>query len=86
MFHVFLMFIFGLIGYCVKKLDFPPAPIVLALILGPMVERAIYQSLTMSHGSLGILVTRPFSAAFLVLVLIVLAIPAIRWFREGKKA
>lgn len=86
MFHVFLMFIFGLIGYCVKKLDFPPAPIVLALILGPMVERAIYQSLTMSHGSLGILVTRPFSAAFLVLVLIVLAIPAIRWFREAKKA
>ena len=86
MFHVYLMFLFGIVGYCVKKLDFPPAPIVLALILGPMVERAIYQSLTMSHGSLGILVTRPFSASFLVLVLIVLAIPAVRWFRERKKA
>jgi len=86
MFHVFLLFIFGIIGYCVKKLEFPPAPIVLALILGPMVERAIYQSLTMSHGSLGILVTRPFSALFLVLVLVVLAVPVIRWSKQRRKA
>ncbi|TSA46117.1 MAG: tripartite tricarboxylate transporter permease [Deltaproteobacteria bacterium] len=86
MFDVYLMFFFGVIGYFVKKLDFPPAPIVLALILGPMVERALYQSLTISHGSFSILVTRPYSAVFLVMVCIVLTVPVIRWWRQKKKA
>lgn len=85
MFEVYLMFFFGVIGYFVKKLDFPPAPIVLALILGPMVERALYQSLTISHGSFSILVTRPYSAVFLVMVCIVLTVPVIRWLRERRK-
>jgi putative tricarboxylic transport membrane protein len=84
MFQVHIMFIFGIIGYAVKKMDFPPAPIVLALILGPMVERALYQSLTISHGNLTILITRPFSAAFLVLVLLVLSVPVVRWWK-GKE-
>ena len=86
MFEVYLMFLFGIIGYFVKKLDFPPAPIVLALILGPMVERALYQSLTISHGSFSVLVTRPYSAVFLVMVFIVLTVPVIRWWRQKKKA
>jgi len=86
MFEVYLMFFFGMIGYFVKKLDFPPAPIVLALILGPMVERALYQSLTISHGNFTILFTRPFSAAFLAMVLMVLTVPVIRWWRQRKKA
>lgn len=85
-FQVFIMFIFGVIGYFVKKLDFPPAPIVLALILGPMVERALYQSLTISHGSFSILVTRPYSATFLVMVLIVLFVPAVRWWKQRRSA
>jgi len=85
MFHVFMMFIFGIIGYVIKKTDFPPAPIVLALILGPMVERALYQSLTISHGNLGILFTRPFSAAFLVLVFILLLVPLARWWYGRSK-
>lgn len=85
-FQVFLMFIFGIIGYFVKKFDFPAAPIVLALILGPMVERALYQSLTLSHGSLGVFVTRPFSAAFLVIVVIVLSVPIIRWRKQRRRA
>jgi putative tricarboxylic transport membrane protein len=86
MFEVYLMFFFGVIGYFIKKLDFPPAPIVLALILGPMVERALYQSLTISHGSFSILVTRPYSAVFLVMVFIVLAVPVIKWRRQKKSA
>jgi len=86
MFEVYLMFFFGVIGYFVKKLDFPPAPIVLALILGPMVERALYQSLTISHGSFSIFVTRPYSAVFLVMVFMVLTVPVARWWRQKNKA
>jgi putative tricarboxylic transport membrane protein len=85
MFQVFLMFAFGVVGYFVKKLDFPPAPIVLALILGPMVERSLYQSLTISHGSLSVLVNRPYSAVFLAMVLVVLSVPVIRWRRQKMK-
>ena len=84
MFEVYLMFFFGVIGYFVKKLDFPPAPIVLALILGPMVERALYQSLTISHGSFSILVTRPYSAVFLAMVVCVLIVPVVRWWRQRR--
>jgi len=85
-FHVFLLFVFGVIGYFVKKLEFPPAPIVLALVLGPLVERALYQSLTLSHGRSNVFFTRPISATFLFMVLIVLSVPIIRWVRKRRKA
>ena len=83
---VFIMNIFGVIGYFVKKLEFPPAPIVLALVLGPLVERALYQSLTLSHGRSNVFFTRPISATFLFMVLIVLSVPIIRWVRKRRKA
>ena len=67
-FPVILFFIFSVIGYIMKKLDIPAAPAVLALILGPMVESSLSQSLTMSHGSPLIFFTRPVS---LVLMLII---------------
>jgi putative tricarboxylic transport membrane protein len=85
-FQVFLMFLFGIVGYFVKKFEFPAAPIVLALILGPLVERALYQSLTLSHGSLSVFATRPFSAAFLVMVVIVLSAPILRWRKQKRMA
>lgn len=86
MFDVIGLFIFGIIGYFLKKLDFPPAPIILSLVLGPLVERALYQSLTLSHGSLNIFITRPYSAFFLALTLIVLSVPVIRFVRVKRKA
>ncbi|MEE9276604.1 MAG: tripartite tricarboxylate transporter permease [bacterium] len=55
MFDVYLMFIFGVVGYIFRKLDYPLAPMVLALVLGDITERTFRQSMIMSHNSLEIL-------------------------------
>jgi putative tricarboxylic transport membrane protein len=73
-----------------RKLDYPPAPMVLALVLGPMVEMSLRQSLTISHGSVAIFFTRPISATLTVIALLSLFAPIFRilWnrYREGKAA
>ncbi len=66
MFDVWVMMLFGVIGYIMQKLKFPISPIVLALILGPMAEGEFRRALMMSQGSLSIFFTRPISAVLLV--------------------
>lgn len=63
-----LAFLFGLIGYGLQKVNYPVAPLVLAIILGPMAEVSLRQSLIMSQGSWMILVTRPISLVLLLMV------------------
>jgi putative tricarboxylic transport membrane protein len=70
LFDVGLMLCFGVAGYLMKRADIPPAPMLLALLLGPMMERALYQALNLSHGSMLVFVTRPISATLLVISLI----------------
>lgn len=89
-FDMWIMFAFGVIGYLMRKLDFPAAPLVLALVLGPMVERSLRQSLTISHGNLSIFFTRPISATLTIIAILSLFAPLFRilWikYRAGKKA
>ena len=66
---------FGLLGYLMRKLDYPAAPLILGLALGGGMERALRQSLMMSEGSLAILVSRPISAVMLSLAALVLLMP-----------
>ena len=66
---------FGLLGYLMRKLDYPAAPLILGLVLGGAMERALRQSLMMSEGSMSILVARPISATMLLLALLILLIP-----------
>ena len=75
-FDLGLLLAFGLLGYAMRKLDFPAAPLVLGVVLGAPMERALRQSLMMSEGSLGILVSRPISATMLLLAIIILLVPA----------
>jgi len=85
-FDMWVMFAFGVIGYLMRKLEFPAAPAVLGLVLGPLVERSLRQSLTISHGDLSIFVTRPISAVLTAIALLSLFAPAVRWLwraREG---
>ncbi|MBP1724372.1 MAG: family tricarboxylate transporter [Deltaproteobacteria bacterium] len=81
-FDVFIMVLFGIIGYLMKKVHFEAAPMLLGMVLGLMMEEALRQSLIMSGGSFQIFVTRPISAGFILAALVLLAIPAIR---GGKK-
>src|SRR5437762_825758 len=74
-FDIGLLAGFGLLGYGMRKLDFPSAPLILGLVLGGALERALRQSLMMSEGSLSILVARPISAVMLSLALLILLMP-----------
>jgi putative tricarboxylic transport membrane protein len=66
---------FGLIGYAMRKLDYPSAPLILGFVLGDGMERALRQSLMMSQGDLSILVSRPISATMLFLTVLILVAP-----------
>ncbi len=61
-FDVWMLVVFGLMGYVMKKLDIPPAPLVLAFVLEPIAENAIRQSLLLSDNSPMIYLERPISA------------------------
>jgi putative tricarboxylic transport membrane protein len=78
LFDVGVMLVFGIIGYLLRKLGFPLAPAVLALILGPFMEKSLRTSLEMSGGDFGIFVTRPISASLLVCAVLILAVSAFR--------
>jgi putative tricarboxylic transport membrane protein len=73
-FDIGMMLAFGLVGYALKKLDIPAAPLVLTMILGPLMERGLRQSLEMSGGDFSILFTRPISCTLLVISAIVIAV------------
>jgi putative tricarboxylic transport membrane protein len=85
-FDVWMLYVFGVMGYFMKKFDMPPAPVVLSVVLGPMIERAFRQSLTMSLGSYDIFFTRPISAVLLLLGLAAVLWPAIDAVRQRYRA
>ena len=71
LFDVGIALVFGVVGYLLNKFEFPLAPILMGIILGPIAEESLRQSLIVSEGSWLILVTRPISAIFLSVTLIV---------------
>lgn len=76
-YDIIIMTIFGLIGYLMKKLEYEPAPLVLALVLGPMMENAVRRSLLISDGDPTVFFTRPISAIFLIIGLMILLSPLV---------
>jgi putative tricarboxylic transport membrane protein len=66
-YDVYIMIFFGIVGFLMKKYDYPPAPLILAFVLGPIFENALRQSLMISQGSILIFLTRPISATFLLI-------------------
>ncbi len=69
---LWIMAVAGAAGYLLRKAAFDPAPIVLAMVLGPMMEQALRQGLMMSRGEFGIFLSRPISAAMLAVAGLVL--------------
>ena len=72
---LWIMFAFGLVGYLMRKFDYPPAPMVLALVLGPVMEKNLKLSLTISQGSLMIFFERPITLALFALIVLSLGWP-----------
>src|SRR5882672_9770820 len=84
MFDVYLMLGFGVLGYVLRKLKYPIAPLVLALVLGDRAEDAFRQSMLMSQGSLGIFFSRPLVATLTIGALAILILPSLASLRRTR--
>jgi len=83
---VAIMVFFGIVGYMMRKFRYEGAPLVLAYVLGPMMEKNLRQSLIISDGSFLIFLTRPLSASALLICLVLLFGSHIPFFRRRKIA
>ncbi|MDQ2962554.1 MAG: tripartite tricarboxylate transporter permease [Pseudomonadota bacterium] len=91
MFDVVLMMVFGIVGYFFKKLKYPLAPLVLALVLGDMAETAFRQSMLLSGGSLTIFWSNGLVGSIVTLALVILSWPLIsrgmgHWKKRARRS
>lgn len=84
-FDMWLVLVFGVLGYLMNKSGFEPGPLVLAFILGPILEVSFRQSLRISSGDLGIFVTRPISATIIAAVLLLTTVSIFRLVRNRSR-
>lgn len=82
-FDMWVMLTFGILGYIMRKTGFEPGPLVLAFVLGSIMERSFRQSLLLSNGDPLIFITRPGSAILLGVAAVVVIIPIIQYFRKS---
>jgi putative tricarboxylic transport membrane protein len=76
-FDLVLLFVVGLIGFLMRRYDFPVAPAVIGLILGPMAEAQFRRALTISQGDPSVFVTHPISLSLLIIAALVLVLPPV---------
>jgi putative tricarboxylic transport membrane protein len=80
-FDVWVMLGFGVVGYALRKFDIPVAPMVLTLVLTPLMERSLRQSLEMSGGQFGIFTERPLALTLLGIAALALVLSSLRFMR-----
>ena len=80
-FDVNLMVLVGVIAFLLRILDYPLAPAVLAIVLGPIAEPKLRQSLLLSDGDFSIFFTRPIAGPITVVALILILLPVLKWIR-----
>jgi putative tricarboxylic transport membrane protein len=88
-FELFIMIIFGFLGYLTQKIKYPPGPFLLGLVLGPMLEVSLRQSMTISQGDPAIFIQRPLSAGLLIIMLLIIvwvSVQAVRKQRSTQKS
>jgi putative tricarboxylic transport membrane protein len=84
-FDIGIMLAAGVVGYVMQKFDFPPSPIVLALIMGPMAEANFRRALSLSNGSIDFLWTRPITTTLLSIAALSLLLPVFRFFMARRR-
>ena len=83
--EIALMIGFGVFGYLARKFQFEMAPLVLALVMGPMMENNLRLSLVISQGNPMIFLTHPISAIFITVTLFLLFSPLIPWIGKRRQ-
>jgi putative tricarboxylic transport membrane protein len=82
---IVIMLLFGYLGYLMKKYEYDGAPLILAFVLGPMLENALRQALIISHGSFRIFINRPISLTCLSVAVLFLFLPLFPSFKNLRK-
>jgi putative tricarboxylic transport membrane protein len=85
LYEVGVAIVFGVLGYFMKKFDYPGAPLILGVILGPMAEDNLNRALLVSGNDWSIMVQRPISLVFLILAVISVAVPLYTAYRERQR-
>ena len=85
LFEVGVMFIFGYFGYFMNKCGIPFAPLILAVILGPMMEKSLRQTLSSTGNDYSVFFTRPISATLIIVTIVILLLPIIRMIISKRK-
>lgn len=85
MFPVYVTLIFGVIGYVLRKANIPLAPIILALVLGEMLETNLRRALSISNGDVTTFITNPLSGTLLLIAVLSFLLPAFGMFRKKVK-
>ena len=83
--EIVIMLAFGILGFFLRRAGFEGAPFILAMVLGPVMETSLRQSLLISRGSFGIFVTRPICAALMGFTLLFMLWPLIRRRKSGER-
>jgi putative tricarboxylic transport membrane protein len=86
MFEIWLLVIFGVGAFFLRRFDYPLAPAVLAIVLGPIAEPTLRQSLLLSSGDPSIFFTRPISGPIMVIAIILILLPLAKVLRKKKPA
>ncbi len=84
-FDVGLLFFFGILGFGMRRFDFPAAPLIIGLILGPMAEQSMRQALTISQGQWSTFFTRPISGTLMAVSIALLLIPNVMRLIRNQK-
>jgi putative tricarboxylic transport membrane protein len=84
MFDIWLLLVFGFGAFFLRKFDYPVAPAVLAIVLGPIAEPTLRQSLLLSSGDPSIFFTRPIAAPIMVIAIILILLPALKLLRRRR--
>lgn len=85
MFDIYLLIGFSALGYAFRRLEIPPAPLLMAFVLGPQAEVALRQSLILSDNNPSIFVTRPISATILALTLVIVVLAIVTRRRSARR-
>ncbi len=86
MFEIVLALILGVICYFLKKLDFSLPSIVLAFVLGPIMEESLRRSLSLSQGSYSIFFTRTYSIILLIIIVVMILAPLLKKLTKAKQS
>ncbi|SNR61760.1 Tripartite tricarboxylate transporter TctA family protein [Paracoccus sediminis] len=84
-FDLALLYGIGVLGFFMRRSDFPTSPVVIGMILGPFAEQQFRRAMTISQGDLSVFISRPISAALLLLALLAIMLPALMHLRRQRR-